>query len=188
MAIMNRLARLFKADLNAVLDHIEEPELQLKQAIREMQDEVTKLAQDIKATHTDIAALKERKNSANELIAKTDDEITICFDNENEELARGLVRRKLETLKLLSTMNESGEKLDKQLESMQACYQEYQTALEGMQQKAELINVSAARPSNGNVANSEGFGVSDQDIEVALLKERERLKGSRSRSSQVSPS
>ena len=37
MALINRLSRLFKADFHAVLDQIEEPELLLKQAIREME-------------------------------------------------------------------------------------------------------------------------------------------------------
>ncbi|MEE8161016.1 MAG: PspA/IM30 family protein [Acidobacteriota bacterium] len=38
MAITNRIRRLFHADVNAVLDIIEEPEAILKQAIREMQE------------------------------------------------------------------------------------------------------------------------------------------------------
>ena len=36
MALITRLTRLFEADFHAVLDRIEEPELQLKQAVREM--------------------------------------------------------------------------------------------------------------------------------------------------------
>ena len=40
MALINRVARLFKADFHAVLDQIEEPELLLKQAVREMEDEL----------------------------------------------------------------------------------------------------------------------------------------------------
>ena len=37
MALVTRLSRLFQADFHAVLDRIEEPDLQLKQAVREMQ-------------------------------------------------------------------------------------------------------------------------------------------------------
>ena len=175
MAIMNRLARLFKADLNAVLDHIEEPELQLKQAIREMEEEVAKVAVRIKATQAEIESVNDRKKAADELITKTNDEISICFDNDNEDLARGLVRRKLETLKLLSSMNDSSEKLTKQLGALQTCHQEYQTTLESMQQKAELVCASAAQSCVQVASNTDGFGVSEQDIEVALLKERQRL-------------
>ena len=37
MALVTRLSRLFQADVHAVLDRIEEPDLQLRQAVREMQ-------------------------------------------------------------------------------------------------------------------------------------------------------
>ena len=37
MALVTRLSRLFQADFHAVLDRIEEPDLQLRQAVREMQ-------------------------------------------------------------------------------------------------------------------------------------------------------
>jgi phage shock protein A len=38
MALITRLSRLFQADMHAVLDKIEEPELLLRQAIREMEE------------------------------------------------------------------------------------------------------------------------------------------------------
>ena len=41
MALITRLSRLFQADMHAVLDKIEEPELLLKQAIREMEESIT---------------------------------------------------------------------------------------------------------------------------------------------------
>ena len=40
MELINRIARLFKADFHAVLDQIEEPEALLRQAIRDMEDEL----------------------------------------------------------------------------------------------------------------------------------------------------
>ena len=36
MALINRMSRLFTADIHAVLDRIEEPNVLLKHAIREM--------------------------------------------------------------------------------------------------------------------------------------------------------
>ena len=40
MALITRVARLFRADLHAVLDRIEEPDVLLKQAVREMEEEL----------------------------------------------------------------------------------------------------------------------------------------------------
>ncbi|OOZ38928.1 hypothetical protein BOW53_13550 [Solemya pervernicosa gill symbiont] len=38
MALINRVTRLFRADMHAVLDRIEEPEVLLRQSIREMEE------------------------------------------------------------------------------------------------------------------------------------------------------
>jgi len=38
MALMTRITHLFKADMHAIIDSIEEPSSVLKQAIREMED------------------------------------------------------------------------------------------------------------------------------------------------------
>ena len=61
MALINRVARLFKADFHAVLDQIEEPELLLKQAVREMEDELAESEQRIRVCTHDQEALAIRK-------------------------------------------------------------------------------------------------------------------------------
>ena len=38
MALITRFSRLFRADLHAVLDRIEEPDVILRQAVREMEE------------------------------------------------------------------------------------------------------------------------------------------------------
>ena len=48
MALITRIGRLFSADLNAVLDRIEEPDVLLKQALREMEEDLQRDAQQLK--------------------------------------------------------------------------------------------------------------------------------------------
>lgn len=175
MAIINRLARLFKADFHAVLDHIEEPELQLKQAVREMEDEITVLEVDIHQQKHQIDSLVDRKKSADQMLRKTDDEIAVCIDNDNDELARGLIRRKLETTGALSSINESHEKLSKALKALQAQHKEYLVALESMRQKVDLVVTAPSSQTSHTDSNVGRFVVSDDDVEVALLQERQRL-------------
>ena len=42
MALITRVSRLFQADFHAVLDRIEEPEAILRQAVREMEEELAR--------------------------------------------------------------------------------------------------------------------------------------------------
>ena len=60
MALINRISRLFKADFHAVLDQIEEPEALLKQAIRDMEDDVVNTEQRIGLCAHDQDALTQR--------------------------------------------------------------------------------------------------------------------------------
>ena len=143
MAIINRLARLFKADFHAVLDHIEEPELQLKQAVREMEDEIATLSSKIQSQKSELDRLADQKKSADKLLLKTNDEIAICIDNNNDDLARGLIRRKLETSRAISSLSESQDKANKTLKTLQAQHKEYKVTLESTRQKVDLVVSSA---------------------------------------------
>lgn len=173
MAIINRLSRLFKADLHAVLDHIEEPELQLKQSVREMEHEISNVNSQIQQHNRQLDQLCDQQESADALLNKTNKEITICFDNKNDELARGLVRRKLETTQYKAQLSESQHKLGKELKALQKNHKEYQNTLESLQLKMNFVVTSKDSHSKFNDHDSvAAFNISEEDIEVALLQER----------------
>ena len=56
MALITRVSRLFQADFHAVLDRIEEPDLLLRQAVREMEEELARDEQRIDSIDTDTLA------------------------------------------------------------------------------------------------------------------------------------
>jgi hypothetical protein len=63
MALITRVSRLFRADVNAVLDRMEEPEILLRQAVREMEEEVDREAQRARLIELElkqIAGLREQ--------------------------------------------------------------------------------------------------------------------------------
>ena len=51
MVLITRLARLFRADVHAVLDRIEEPLLLLQQAVREMEADLADNEKQLKLLH-----------------------------------------------------------------------------------------------------------------------------------------
>ena len=175
MAIINRLARLFKADLHAVLDHIEEPELQLKQSIREMQEELDKTEAQLKHVKRDIEVLQEREKSAHEVVKQTSEEIEVCLANDNDDLARGLLRRRLETQEILRLTKQQKKQSTEAFEALQEQKREQSSLLQSMQQKSELVlDRTTASSADSNIKTMRPV-VQDADIEVALLKEKERL-------------
>ena len=110
MPLIDRFTRLVSADLHALIDRIEEPELLLRQAVREL-----------------------------------DDELDVCFRSGEEALARGLVRRKLETerrAKLNAARREAALKAHAELEATLA---EDARTLEQMRQKLDVLTADPGR-------------------------------------------
>jgi len=96
MALITRISRLFSADFHAVLDRIEEPELLLKQAIREMEEELASSEQRIRYLQQEQQQLSVKEDDIEQALSSLDEEMDICFASGREELARKLVKRKLE--------------------------------------------------------------------------------------------
>ena len=59
MALITRVTRLFAADMNAVIDQIEEPEMMLKQSLREMQETLAVSEQRLKNLQLQLAQVDE---------------------------------------------------------------------------------------------------------------------------------
>jgi phage shock protein A len=176
MALINRMSRLFTADVHAVLDRIEEPDVLLKHAIREMEDELAHSEQRVRQLEHERETLAERHRKVHAALADLLSQLDVCFANGNEELARKVVKRKLETEKLSQHVAERSASIAKELAERRKLVDEQRERLDVLRQKAELL---AAAPSSGTDEwGRASFTVSEDEIEVALLRERQSRKPS----------
>ena len=61
MTLLTRISRLFRADFHALLDSLEEPDVLLRQALREMEEEMLRDEQCEKRWATDLERLAGRR-------------------------------------------------------------------------------------------------------------------------------
>ena len=175
MALVNRVTRLFKADFHAVLDRIEEPDVLLRQAIREMQDDLVSGEQQLRGFQVEARQLHQREADLQQSLKQIEDELDICFEADKEDLARQLVRRKLEQQQRLQHTNKRQQQLQQQIKDIEDRLSENQQQLEAMQQKAEcLLETSEVAASEFEQYVGNELGVQDSDVEVAFLKEQQR--------------
>ena len=177
MAMINRVSRLFKADVHAVLDQIEEPELLLKQAIRDMEDELAATEQRIILCASDQESLHVRKTELESSVTEVNEQLDLCFDSGKDDLAKSLIRKKLETECFLKRLCSKYAADDKYLAKQRSVLEENRTALEGLRQKAELIAQrvpvhSGASNYNDMSWSPREMAVSDDEVEVAYLREK----------------
>jgi phage shock protein A len=182
MALINRLSRLVKADFHAVLDQIEEPEQLLKQAIRDMQDDLAESEQRITLCAHDQEALAVRRCELEASLAEIDEQLDLCFESDKEDLARNLIRRKLEAGRLLKRLRSQFSANEKYLAEQRVALDENSATLDSLRQKAELF----ARRTPSNVGSGSEFDdaawmaremiVGDDEVEIAFLREK-NLRG-----------
>jgi len=179
MAIINRVTRLFRADFNAVLDQLEEPELILNQAIRDMEDDLAEREQHVRQRLVDQQALAERQQALDKALVETAEQLDLCFDSGKEDLAKKLIRRKLETERARQWLAAQGDSNATDIAEQQAVIDENRATLESLRQKAEVFAARTADTRSslpGDLLSAARDTVSDDEVEVAFLREQ-RLRG-----------
>ena len=168
MALVNRISRIFTADLHAVLDRIEEPQVLLAQSIREMADAVA-------ADERRLAAVQERRQqyqrdvaASNARLAEYDRELDLCLGSDQDDLARSVIRKKLAESRAAASLTCSAREADEATAELTAVLEERRRDLEEIRQQAEVVRRD--RP----VPRVDYDAVSDSDVEIALLAEKER--------------
>ena len=175
MAITKRIIQVFKADIHGIIDCFEEPEAMLKQAIREMEEEIAEGEAELKTLGEHQESLARLTKQCSELKTETEKQIELCFDANNESLSRNFIRRKLEcdqrlkylAQKTLATSLDIGErhkKLGAQREK-----------LASVREKMEIFCRSGAANTESK-PQGDDFFVSEEQVEVALLEEQRKRK------------
>ena len=168
MALVNRISRIFTADLHAVLDRIEEPDVLLAQSIREMADAVA-------ADERRLAAVKERQQqcqrdltASNARLREFDRELDLCLGSDQDDLARSVIRKKLAESRSAACLTSTAREADETIAELTAVLDERRRDLEEIRQHAEVVRRDRPVPSVDYDA------VADSDVEIALLAEKER--------------
>ena len=171
MALITRVSRLFQADFHAVLDRIEEPEVLLRQAVREMEEELARDEQRSKVLTHEQRQLVTRETELEQALQDIEDELDTCFAAGNDDLARACIRRRLETQRLGKSYTHKRETVRETLNELNTRVRENQARLESMRQKAELLAGENTRHADD--WSTPDVSVRDEDVEVAFLREKQ---------------
>lgn len=171
MALITRLSRLFRADMHAVLDRIEEPQQLLQQAIREMEEALHQEEQQLKLMEHEQGELRRRRQGLEQGLAKSEEELDLCFESNKEELARSIIKRRLETERHGTLLAQKSEALAEQSRQLKPRIEQHRAELQGMRQKAEFLSSESPVTTTGPAAE---VAIRDDEIEVAFLREKQR--------------
>ncbi len=177
MALITRFTRMFRADLHAVLDRAEEPGVLLKQAVREMEEDADLDQQRIRVLTHELGQIDTRLSDLKQSIHQIDTEMDVCFTLGKDDLARSLIKRKLETRQLIKVLSHKHRSLSDSVTELKTRLDENRQRLESMRQKAELLGEENIHHREQPWTNSH-ITICDEDVEVALLHEKQQRSSS----------
>ena len=173
MALITRVSRLFQADFHAVLDRIEEPEVLLRQAVREMEEALAREEQRSKVLQHEQRQLINRETDLIQSLHDIEEELDTCFEAGNDDLARACIKRRLETQRFGKNTSRKRAVLEETLDDLNTRVRENQAQLESMRQKAELLAGESACALPEDNWTLPDISVRDEDVEVAFLREKQ---------------
>lgn len=173
MALITRISRLFRADFNAVLDRIEEPDVLLKQALREMEDDVHNDEQHMKSLLNEYSQSELKIKELEENILQVDHELDICFESDETELACSQVKRKLEMQRYEKHLKSKLNSLDKGKTELKTRIDENKSRLIAMQQKLDLLISDESLMNSNDSYQNISMVINKDEIEMAFLKEKQ---------------
>jgi len=178
MAIIKRLGRLFRADLHAVLDQLEEPDILLKQAIREMEAEIDQGRQQLRLFERKQQQTEQQIKQSHSTLEKTEKELALSFDAENEPLIRTVLRRKLTTERSITCLQQQQDAFQAQQQKQKSVLDKQTSQLQNLQHKAAVFDGECQTLQRETNITSSSMAVSDDDVELAYLQERQQRSAS----------
>jgi phage shock protein A len=174
MALINRVTRLLRADLHAVLDRIEEPDVLLKQAIREMEEALGHNELQLKVLNHEMGQLTARNSELTQSLADLEQELDICFESGQDDLAKALIKRKLEAERFQKFLHRKRETAQTNLDELNQRVEENRRQLDSMRQKAEVLAEDTNPRDQDSHWNAPDFTVREEDVAVAFLREKQK--------------
>jgi len=184
MTVITRIARLFTADFHRVLDHIEEPEALLRQAIREMHKSLEEAESNLVHSQQRDQEIGNRLVELEQTLDDFDAQLDLCFESNKDDLARDLVKRKLEAGALEKRLRAQQSTLRQSITQQQEALVQNQLSLEQLRQKADAISTNECGEHNSFnkidsiLSNADGIIVNDTDVDVAFLQEKKSRSAS----------
>ncbi len=181
MKLMKRLNKLITADAHAVLDSIEDPHALLKQAIRDMAAVIEEDELSLKQTSLHIEQLNQQAKLLDSEQNKFNQDLDLCLQSGNEELARSVVKKKLylaQRITLNQKNAQSANEKKKLLETQIAANQEQYQLI--AQQAEVLLTQLKSQEKNEKVSNQVKLNqvITEADIDIALLNEKAQREDS----------
>ena len=173
MTIVNRVSRLIKADIHGLMDKVEEPMLMLKHALREMDELISSEETKCKNLERNLTQIDEQDRRLKNMFDASEKQLRMCFEEKNQELAKKLVRKKLEIERQFRVNGERRDEIKQQIEYIKERLEEWRARRNEIVSQMQILDIQSEDKSN--VVGIDG-PISEDDVDIAYLEELKRFE------------
>ena len=185
MTLVNRISKLVSADFHGLLDQIEDPELLLRQSVREMSEILESEEKEFQFLMQRNGQIERKLENFKKSHAKIQSEIELCLKSDSDEMAKSFVRKKLECEKLIELVAARQSEIISKTNSQRQVIKHRQEQLEAIKKKMEIF---LSERESFNESSETNFGensvlsmkVSNEEVEVHFIREKEKAMGRKS--------
>ena len=180
MTLITRITRLVKADLHGILDGLEEPEEVIKQAIRDMEEDIATQERHREELRAVLQRLARETQETTTAMQEIEQQIDICFAAENEPLAKNLLRKRLEMARRAKGITRTQEETQAQSDGLASRIATHKAQLASVVQKLKMYEEIRPRhpwASSTCAPLQSASVITDDEVEVAFLEEKRRRSG-----------
>ena len=118
-----------------------------------------------------------RRLDLEQSLSQIDDEMDICFSSGKDDLARALIKRKLEARQLLKVLSHKHQSLTDSIAALKTRLNDNGERLAAMRQKLELLGEEQNHHPE-QPWTVPHVTIRDEDVEVAFLREKQQRSAS----------
>lgn len=169
MSILHRIARLLRADVHGFIDFLEEPDVMLKQALREMEQAIIEREKKCDLLRSECDKLLGSQAELRETLNSLEEKISLCLVERNDGLAKKFIRRKLEARKHLGVVQCSSIEKEKELETTEQSLEADRSKYQEIVEKARILGKVECKVQ-------QDVDVSCDEVEVEFLREKRKYE------------
>jgi len=158
MGIFNRLNRVIKSNLNALIDQAEDPDKMIGQTVSDMKSALKRARKDLIAAMGSAKRLDKKEAELREQAADWEQKAVLALERDDDDLAREALRRKSRTLKEADAVRTRAAEQATAADAMKAQLERVEEKLDDLKarQKTLAAQVRQARTQQPDPAQPTG--------------------------------
>ncbi len=172
MQVFERIGRMLRADAHGVMDQLEERSLLLKQHLREAEIEVARKRGSLDALDEESRLMADEGRRLEAEVSRLDEDVEIARSGDDPSLARFAVRRWLPKSNALRELFDQAQQLDQRRARLADKLECQEVDLAALRLR---VRSALARPRPEPVTQRPESVVTDEEVELELVRRRERL-------------